>query len=644
MSTTISKVAYRAVWDSSNLAKGLMNTRSMFIEQKKILQSMQQPVDRYTQAQHNLANLLAKFPDLQKHKLQLEKQIERQYLTEEAAVRKLTETEKKRFRELMSNEDKIEARRARSRARLESSSRTFSDGKEWMTAGGGSSGGSTAGGFAMGAGLAKAAGAAAVAYGGYKMARGASGLLAEGAQAYKEVERVESALNVFSGSLAKSRDMMLQIRSLSAETGVSFAGLATGAKTMMLRDIDADKAIDLMRKIAIVTGGETDSMKSMALAMGQVNQAGRLMGQELIQLVNAGWTPLEEISKKTKIPMADLRKEMEAGRISYQMVADALDAAVSAGGRYYGFLESLEGTTARESDRAAAAWEEASARIGQALKPVSSLWARFSQSLASELSTIAGLLTPSSTVPNDPVESPAAARRAAAAARLQSIREREAAAFAAQDKALEEQRTMAEGGLLGSTAELTKKLMSEEDVARFYRIYNLLTDANKERAKWELSIMGTQADISSLLDDQTRQELAQVEALQKKVDLERKRKEMIEKATATTDRHLSEEAQRIKALVDLEMARKMGGMSTADYDRAVGDLFRDKSMRGGSLAQNMNVGSQEAYAFLAGVQDRSQREAAARHREQSNLQKALIEATKQVKAAIEALEPIGVAG
>ena len=126
------------------------------------------------------------------------------------------------------------------------------------------------------------------------------------------------------------------------------------------------------------------------------------MGQDLLQMVNAGFNPLQIISQKTGKSMGELRKEMEEGRISFQMVAQAMRDAASEGGRYFGLMEqqsqSLNGRLSTLGDT----WEQVAKSIGDAFAPaaktaVNALIAIGEQTqktiewLKSEQRTIAGL-------------------------------------------------------------------------------------------------------------------------------------------------------------------------------------------------------------------------------------------------------------
>ncbi len=99
--TTISKFAYKAVWDASDLSRGLMNTRALFAAQKKIVEDSRSPFDRLAIGHENLNKLIEKFPELASQKLRLEQQLEKQYLLEERAIRKLDSAEKARLKTLL---------------------------------------------------------------------------------------------------------------------------------------------------------------------------------------------------------------------------------------------------------------------------------------------------------------------------------------------------------------------------------------------------------------------------------------------------------------------------------------------------------------------------------------------------------------
>jgi tape measure domain-containing protein len=87
-------------------------------------------------------------------------------------------------------------------------------------------------------------------------------------------------------------------------------------------------------------------MKSLALAFSQATASGKLMGQDLNQMINAGFNPLEVISRKTGKSIDQLKEEMEAGGISAKELGEAFQMATQEGERFYKGAERAGSTTA----------------------------------------------------------------------------------------------------------------------------------------------------------------------------------------------------------------------------------------------------------------------------------------------------------
>src|SRR5690606_25401177 len=95
------------------------------------------------------------------------------------------------------------------------------------------------------------------------------------------------------------------------------------------------------KAIGDIAMGDANKMNSLTLAYSQMTSTGKLMGQDLLQMINAGFNPLNEISKKTGKSIGDLKKEMEQGKISANMVEKAFIGATSEGGQFYMMAEKM---------------------------------------------------------------------------------------------------------------------------------------------------------------------------------------------------------------------------------------------------------------------------------------------------------------
>ena len=124
-----------------------------------------------------------------------------------------------------------------------------------------------------------------------------------------------------------------------------------------------------LRALSEVSVGNADRFQSLALAFGQVQANGRLMGQEVLQMVNAGFNPLQEISRTTGRSMLDLKKDMENGAVSARMVEDAFKSATSEGGRFYEMNERLKNSAAGQYAKMKSDVEMLATEIGTNLLP-----------------------------------------------------------------------------------------------------------------------------------------------------------------------------------------------------------------------------------------------------------------------------------
>ena len=118
-----------------------------------------------------------------------------------------------------------------------------------------------------------------------------------------------------------------------------------GAEKMMLGfNIEADKTIDYLKALSDVSMGNSQKFNSLTLAFSQMSAAGKLMGQDLNQFINAGFNPLQTIAEKTGKSIAQLKEEMSKGAISAEMVQQAFLDATSAGGKFYNMSENASKT------------------------------------------------------------------------------------------------------------------------------------------------------------------------------------------------------------------------------------------------------------------------------------------------------------
>jgi len=153
-----------------------------------------------------------------------------------------------------------------------------------------------------------------------------------------------TSFEVLLGSEAAAKKLVADITKYGADTTYDKIGLGTNAQQMLSFGIDENKIMPTLKAIGDIAMGDANRMNSLTLAFSQMTSTGKLTGQDLLQMINAGFNPLNEISKQTGKSIGDLKKEMEKGKISAEMVEGAFIAATSAGGQFHGMAEKMGNT------------------------------------------------------------------------------------------------------------------------------------------------------------------------------------------------------------------------------------------------------------------------------------------------------------
>ena len=184
-------------------------------------------------------------------------------------------------------------------------------------------------------------------------------------QVRADMQGLEASFTTLLGSGQKAKAMLSELTRFGAETPMDLSDLARASQLMLSFGVEGEKIVPIIKQLGDISGGSGEKMQSLALAFGQISSTGRLMGQDLNQMINAGFNPLAEISRTTGRSMAELKQDMEAGAISIDLVEGALKSATSAGGLFFGNLDAQSKTLRGQLGALSDAYEQMLNGIGQ---------------------------------------------------------------------------------------------------------------------------------------------------------------------------------------------------------------------------------------------------------------------------------------
>lgn len=180
-----------------------------------------------------------------------------------------------------------------------------------------------------------------------------------------EMESLQTSFKTLAGEQIGG-ELFEQIKEYELRTPMIMQDLASGAQTMLAFNIPAQDVMEHLKAIGDISMGDSEKFKSLTLAFSQMSATGKLMGQDLLQMINAGFNPLQVISEQTGKSIGQLKEEMEKGAITTKMVQDAFHAAASEGGQFNGMLEAQSKTLKGAISNLEGAWQYMLNDIGEA--------------------------------------------------------------------------------------------------------------------------------------------------------------------------------------------------------------------------------------------------------------------------------------
>lgn len=161
-------------------------------------------------------------------------------------------------------------------------------------------------------------------------------------------ERSRIGLEAFLGSAEKADKLFNEIQTFALKSPFEFKDLLIGANRLLAFDFAAKDIIPTLRAVSAsvgALGGDIGKVNDLIAALGQIRQAGKLTGEELRQLRNAGveGTAIKALGEAYGITAAQVNKAVRDGIIpgvdAVTIIVKALDE------KYNPLLEKVSSTT-----------------------------------------------------------------------------------------------------------------------------------------------------------------------------------------------------------------------------------------------------------------------------------------------------------
>ena len=154
-----------------------------------------------------------------------------------------------------------------------------------------------------------------------------------------EMEQYTTSLEVMLGSASKASAMIEKMREFAAKTPLTLENVISGGSLLMSYGVDESNLIDTMTKLGDLARGNAEKMDRITLAYGQMLAKGKVTGEELMQMTEAGVPLQTALAESIGVTGEEFSKMVSAGKVGIDDLNKAITELTTGDGKFAGMME-----------------------------------------------------------------------------------------------------------------------------------------------------------------------------------------------------------------------------------------------------------------------------------------------------------------
>ncbi len=154
-----------------------------------------------------------------------------------------------------------------------------------------------------------------------------------------EFEQYMTSFDVMLGSAEKAESMISEIEQFAANTPLQMDGVTQATELLLSYGVAQEDVMTRLQQLGDVSKGNAEKMQRVSLAYGQMVAKGKVTGEELRQMTEAGVPLMNALAESMGVTTAQLSKLIEKGQVGIPQLNSALESMTSEGGQFFGMME-----------------------------------------------------------------------------------------------------------------------------------------------------------------------------------------------------------------------------------------------------------------------------------------------------------------
>ncbi len=183
---------------------------------------------------------------------------------------------------------------------------------------------------------------------GQQLGQAADAMAQFGLESFKAAANYQSliaSVETFAG--AQTPALIAEIEKFAIENPIAnLEASVQSLSSLLAQGLSGEESIKVIKGLTEVTGGNVAQFERLTYQLAQVRTRGKLTGDNLKDLAQSGFAPLEFIAKRTGESLSQVQDRLSKGAVSYQEVLQALEDATTGTGRFAGRSAKIAKTAA----------------------------------------------------------------------------------------------------------------------------------------------------------------------------------------------------------------------------------------------------------------------------------------------------------
>lgn len=186
-----------------------------------------------------------------------------------------------------------------------------------------------------------------------------------------EVEKLDIAFTTFLGSSDRAKQVLKELEQFSISTPFESEQVIKAGRSLLAVGIPAKDLTDTLRRLGDISAGTGKDFNELTSIFAKARASGRVQGEELNQLADAGIPIYSKLADVLNIAEGDVRKFGEQGKISFLDLQKAFELLTTEGekGSFFGLTEKLSGSLTGQLSNLTDAFGKLAKDIGFQLRP-----------------------------------------------------------------------------------------------------------------------------------------------------------------------------------------------------------------------------------------------------------------------------------